>query len=49
MDRVGAKVPARFLSIGEEDPFSDIVEITHTETNPLQYFCFVIASFYKAI
>ena len=30
-DRVGAKAPARFLCITEEDSLSKITEVTHTE------------------
>ena len=45
MDRVGAKAPARFLSITEENSLSEIVEVTHTEANPFQDFSFVIATF----
>ena len=47
--RVGAKAPARFLCITEENSFSEIREATHTETNPLQYFCLVVAALNKTI
>ena len=43
------KAPARFLCICEKDSFSEIVEVTHTEANPLQYFGFIIAAFNEAI
>ena len=45
MDRVGAKAPARFLSITEENSLSEIVEVSHTKTNTLQDLSFVIAAF----
>ena len=48
-DRVGAKASARFLCITEEDSLSEISEVTHTEANPLQHFCFVIAAFNEAV
>ena len=47
--RVGARVPARFLSIAEEDSVSEIAEVTHSETDALQNFGFVVAAFNKAI
>ena len=48
-DRVGARAPARFLCITEEDSLSEISEVTHAEANSLQHFCFVIAAFNEAI
>ena len=45
MDRVGVKAPARFLRITEEDSLSEIIEVTHTETNSFQDLGFVVAAF----
>ena len=45
MDRVGAKVPARFLCITEENSLSEIAEVTHTETYSFQDLRFIIAAF----
>ena len=47
--RVGEGSPARFSCTGEEDYVPEIVEVTHTERNPLQDLCFIVAAFYKAI
>ena len=49
MDRVGAKAPARFLRITEEDSLSEIIEVTHTETNSFQDLGFVVAAFDIAV
>ena len=49
MDRVGAKAPARFLRITEEDSLSEIIEVTHTETNSFQDLGFVVAAFYISV
>ena len=47
--RVGAKTPARFLCMAEENSVSEIAEIAHPEADPFQGFGFVVASFNKAI
>ena len=47
--RVGVKAPARILCMAEEDPVSEIAEVTHSKAYPFQGFGFIIASFNKAI
>ena len=49
IDRVGAKAPTRFLCITEENSFSKIIEITHSETNPFQDLRFIVAAFNIAV
>ena len=48
-DRVGAQAPARSLCITEENSFSEIRKVTHTEANALQHFCLVVAAFNKSV
>ena len=47
--RVGAKAPARFLCMAEENSVSEIAEVTHPEADSLQDFSFVIAALNKSI
>ena len=49
MDRVGARAPARFLCITEENSFSKMIEIAHTVASALEDLSFVVAAFYIAI
>ncbi len=45
MDRVGARAPARFLCIAEENSFSKMIEIAHAVASALEDFGFVVAAF----
>ena len=45
LDRVGAKAPARFLCITEENSLSEIIEVSHTKTNPFQNLRLIITAF----
>ena len=44
MDRVGAKAPARFLCIAEENSLSEIVKVSHAKADTLQDFGFVVTT-----
>ena len=37
--------PTRFLRVAEKDPLSEVVEITHTETDPFQDLGFIVTAF----
>ena len=47
--RVGVKAPARFLCAAEENPVSEIAEVTHSKADPFQDFGLVVAALNKAI
>ena len=47
--RVGAKAPARFLCMAEENSVSEIAEVTHPKADPFQDFGLVVAAFNKTV